>query len=122
MPEWRNLANADVSKASVRKGVRVRVPLPAPSSLVGDPVGTMGQDEVVYPRKTVELARHLSDLGILDRENAAICAVSIWSVRHWRRGDRRSEKTDPNRRSSATCPRCGRRALDHAAYAYLLGL
>jgi hypothetical protein len=30
MPEWWNQADTDVSKASVRKDVRVRVPLPAP--------------------------------------------------------------------------------------------
>lgn len=92
------------------------------TSSVSKTVGTMREDEVVYPRKTVELALHLSDLGILDRENAAICAVSIGAVRHWRRGDRRSEKAGPNRRSRANCPRCGGRPLDRAAYAYLLGL
>jgi len=31
----------------------------------------------MYPQSTVDIARHLSDLGILDRENAQICGVSI---------------------------------------------
>src|SRR5258706_2970397 len=93
-----------------------------PQSRADKTVGIMHEDEVMYPRRTVELAKLLSDLEILDRENAAICGVSIWAVRHWRRGDRRSEKADPSRRSSATCPRCDQRAMDDAAYAYLLGL
>jgi hypothetical protein len=63
----------------------------------------------------VELAKLLSGLGTLDRENAEICGVSIASVRHWRRGDRR------RRREVARC-RCHARALDAGAYSYLLGL
>jgi hypothetical protein len=40
----------------------------------------------MYPQSTVELARALSSLGALDRENAAICGVSVAAIRHWRRG------------------------------------
>jgi hypothetical protein len=69
------------------------------------------------PRATVEFAKALSDLGILDRENAAICGVSVAAIRHWRRGDRRSGDEDRPR-----CPRCEGRPLDERAYAYLLGL
>jgi hypothetical protein len=71
----------------------------------------------VYPRSTVELAKLLSDLGALDRENAAICEVSIAAIRHWRRGSRRHSDGYAPR-----CPQCDGRALDERAYSYLLGL
>ena len=71
----------------------------------------------MYPRATVDIAESLSDLGVLDRENAAICGVSVAAIRHWRRGSRRSGGEDPPR-----CPRCHDRPLDERAYAYLLGL
>jgi hypothetical protein len=71
----------------------------------------MHEDEVVYPRSTVELAKLLSDLGALDRENAAICGVSIAAVRHWRRGSRLNSIGDVPR-----CPRCDARPLDERAY------
>ena len=73
----------------------------------------------MYPSATVELAKLLSDLGTLDRENAAICGVSIRAIRHWRAGDRRA---GPKRPPVPTCPRCDGRALNDEAYAYLLGL
>jgi hypothetical protein len=47
----------------------------------------------MYPRDTVELAKLLSCLEILDRENAVICGVSVAAVRHWRRGSRRMPGT-----------------------------
>jgi hypothetical protein len=75
----------------------------------------------MYERSTVEMAKFLSDLGLLDRENAKICGVSIAAVRHWRRGTRRmsdSRASTGNRR----CPRCDGCALEEAAYSYLLGL
>jgi hypothetical protein len=75
----------------------------------------------MYPRDTVELAKLLSDLGILDRENAAICGVSIEAVRHWRRGSRRMPRPAVAG-EIARCPRCHARALDERAYGYLLGL
>lgn len=75
----------------------------------------------MYPQGTVELAKLLSGLGTLDRENAAICGVSIRAIRHWRAGDRRTGP-DSYRTSTPTCPRCGGRSLDDEAYAYLLGL
>jgi hypothetical protein len=67
----------------------------------------------MYPQSTVDIARQLSDLGILDRENAQICGVSIRSIRHraysrsmaqggsmnavssWSRGKRRSWRSTP---------------------------
>lgn len=56
-------------------------------------------------------------LGVLDRENAAICGVSVAAIRHWRRGSRRSGDE-----GAPPCPRCHNRPLDERAYAYLLGL
>jgi hypothetical protein len=73
----------------------------------------------MYPLETVELARLLSDLEILDRENASICGVSIRAIRHWRTGDRR---VGTKRLSAPTCPRCHGCVLDDEAYVYLLGL
>ena len=74
----------------------------------------------MYPQGTVELARLLSGDGILDRENAEICGVSVAAVRHWRRGSRRSGRG--TRIDAARCPRCHARELDEVAYGYLLGL
>jgi hypothetical protein len=80
----------------------------------------------MYPQATVELGKTLSDLGILDRENAAICGVSIRTIRHWRYGSRRSGRTRRSRpngsKGAACCPRCHGRPLNERAYAYLLGL
>jgi hypothetical protein len=72
----------------------------------------------MYPRSTVDLALLLSGVGILDRETALICGVSVQAIRHWRYGTRRGS-TD---RATLNCPRCGGRLFDESAYAYLLGL
>lgn len=74
----------------------------------------------MYARQTVDLALHLSRWGVLDRENALVCDVSIRTIRHWRQGARRS--TDTRGRSKHDCPRCDGRELASAPYAYLLGL
>jgi hypothetical protein len=71
----------------------------------------------MYPRSTVELALLLSRLGVVDRENALICGVSVRTIRHWRYGTRRNAATARPR-----CPRCDGKALNEDAYAYLLGL
>jgi hypothetical protein len=68
-----------------------------------------------------ELAKLLSGLGTLDRENAQICGVSIAAVRHWRRGDRRAPGQQ-GRSEVARCPGCHGRALNESAYGYLPGL
>jgi hypothetical protein len=77
----------------------------------------------MYPRSTVELAKLLSDAGILDRENAAVCGVSIAAIRHWRSGNRRTSNGLVKKRYDLPrCPRCDARTLDECAYSYLLGL
>src|SRR5215831_8487615 len=71
----------------------------------------------MYPRATVDIAKSLSGLGILDRENAEICGVSVAAIRHWWRGSRRNGDEGGPR-----CPRRHGRPLDESAYAYLPGL
>jgi hypothetical protein len=75
----------------------------------------------MYPRRTVDAALLLSSSGVLDRENALICGVSIQAVRHWRYGNRRSAESR-QRSAMRQCPRCDDRQLNVVAYAYLLGL
>jgi hypothetical protein len=85
----------------------------------GEIVGARYEHGPMYPLETVQLARLLSDLEFLDRENASICSVSVRAIRHWRAGDRR---VGTKRLSAPTCPRCHGRVLNDEAYAYLLGL
>lgn len=75
----------------------------------------------MYPNTTVDMALQLSAIGILDRENALICGVSVAAVRHWRGGRRRGPHGSATERK-VSCPRCHGRPLDEPAYAYLLGL
>jgi hypothetical protein len=75
----------------------------------------------MYPQATVNTALCLSAIGILDKENARICEVSVAAIRHWRAGRRRvvSGIAAPRK---ITCPRCHARSMDESSYAYLLGL
>jgi hypothetical protein len=81
----------------------------------------MEEDRLMHARGTVDLAKLLSNLDVLDRENAAICGVSIAAIRHWRRGSRRNSNRVMHR-DAPRCPRCHARTLDDRAYSYLLGL
>jgi len=72
----------------------------------------------MHPRITVDTARRLSQLDVLDREVAQITGVSISAVRRWRTGTRRA----PGKGRKPDCPRCTGRLLDEPAYSYLLGL
>jgi len=76
---------------------------------------------VMYEQATVDMALRLSSIGVLDRENALICGVSIAAIRHWRSGTRRSAY-GPAAERRRQCPRCHARSMDEQAYAYLLGL
>jgi hypothetical protein len=76
----------------------------------------------MYPQATVNTALHLSATGILDRENAQICGVSVAAIRHWRSGRRRGIAHGPAALRRTGCPRCHGRSMDESAYAYLLGL
>ena len=77
----------------------------------------------MYPRATVDMALRLSAIGILDKENARICGVSIVTIRNWR-SDRRRAAHGPRPliERKRQCPRCHGRDMDESAYAYLLGL
>jgi len=72
----------------------------------------------MHPQITVDTARRLSHVDVLDREVAEITAVPIGTIRKWRTGRRRS----PDKAPRADCPRCTGRPLDEPAYSYLLGL
>src|SRR3954451_5786576 len=74
----------------------------------------------VRSQATVDLGLLLSDAGLLDRDNAAVCGVAIKTIRRWRRLYQRRGLT---RATGATylCPRCDDRELDKGAYAQLLG-
>ncbi|MEV7007611.1 helix-turn-helix domain-containing protein [Streptosporangium sp. NPDC051022] len=75
----------------------------------------------MHPRETVERALRLSAQGLLDRQVAELCGVSLSAVQKWRTGTRRVHE-EQDRRHFHSCPRCHGRTLDHSAYAYLLGL
>jgi hypothetical protein len=70
-------------------------------------------------QQTVDLALHLSDLGVYDRQNAEICGVAIKTIRRWRRLYQR--RGLPRGVSGGDCPRCEQGTLDERAYALLLG-
>jgi hypothetical protein len=72
----------------------------------------------MHPQITVDTARRLSHLDVLDREVAEITAVPIGTIRKWRTGARRGAR----KARRADCPRCTGRPLDEPAYSYLLGL
>jgi len=60
------------------------------------------------------MALRLSAIGILDKENARICDVSVAAIRHWRSGSRLSlyggsRGAAVQRRAS--CPRCHGRPM-----------
>lgn len=74
----------------------------------------------MYPRKVVDEALRLHAQGWTDRRVAESVGVSIWTVRHWRTGRRRSPQTEADR--TRYCPICSDARLDPEAYAYLLGL
>ncbi len=75
----------------------------------------------MHPQATVNTALHLSAIGILDKENAQICGVSVAAIRHWRSGRRRPGYGTAAVRGTG-CPRCHGRSMAEPAYSYLLGL
>src|SRR6185437_2860894 len=81
----------------------------------------MREDKVMHSQATVDAALRLSAIGILDKENAHICGVSVAAIRHWRAGRRRVASGRASARR-ITCPRCHARPMDESSYAYLLGL
>jgi len=75
----------------------------------------------MHSQATVDAALRLSAIGIIDKENAHICGVSVAAIRHWRAGRRRVASGRASARR-ITCPRCHARPMDESSYAYLLGL
>lgn len=74
----------------------------------------------MYSRKIIDETFRLRTLGLTDKQIAAQCGVSIFAVRHWRHGTRRTPKTGSGR--ADYCPQCGTGPLAPGAYLYLLGL
>jgi hypothetical protein len=74
----------------------------------------------IRSQETVDSALRMSDLGISDRENAAIHGVAIKTIRRWRRLYQRLGIPRGGAYESP-CPRCHSADLDRAAYALLLG-
>jgi hypothetical protein len=101
--------------------VRVRVPLSALNVHELWIVGRRCDNKDVHPQDTVKTALLLSSFGVLDRENALVCGVSLSAIRHWRSGRRRGSDAQ-SRRPESRCPRCNGQPLDEPAYSYLLGL
>lgn len=76
----------------------------------------------MYSRKIVDETFQLKAQGLTDKEIAARCGVSIFAVRHWRYGRRRSPAAEAHCADRTMyCPRCAAGSLNHEAYAYLLG-
>ena len=117
MPGWRN-------------GIRYGLKHHCPQGLVGSNP-TPGTDcrwatqvcSVAHIRfqETVDSALRLSDLGVTDRENAAIHGVAIKTIRRWRRLYQRRGLPRGQGFQGTPCPRCDGAELDNAAYAHLLG-
>ena len=74
----------------------------------------------MYSRKIIDETFRLKALGLTDKQIAAQCGVSVFAVRHWRYGTRRTPETESGR--ADYCPRCSTGQLDPEAYPYLLGL
>ena len=72
----------------------------------------------MHSPETVARALRLSAQGLIDRQVADLCCVSVGAVQKWRSGTRRARGAQHPR----SCPRCHGRDLDSSAYAHLLGL
>ncbi|MDX6225064.1 MAG: hypothetical protein QOE64_1440 [Frankiales bacterium] len=75
----------------------------------------------IRPQWLVDVALHLSSIGLLDRDNAAICGVAIKTIRRWRRLYERRGLPRGGGSHSPPCPTCEGRELDERAYSALLG-
>jgi len=74
----------------------------------------------IRSQETVDSALKLSDLGVTDRENAAIHGVAVKTIRRWRRLYQRRGLPRGGAYESR-CPRCDGADLECAAYSLLLG-
>src|SRR6266508_2732728 len=74
----------------------------------------------IRSQETVDSALKLSDLGVTDRENAAIHGVAVKTIRRWRRLYQRRGLPRGGAYESR-CPRCDGADLERAAYSPLLG-
>ena len=79
----------------------------------------MGQH--LRSQETVDSALYLSDIGLIDADNALIHGVAVKTIRRWRREYQRKGRPRGQAHTSAPCPRCAHGTLDEGAYAHLLG-
>jgi len=75
----------------------------------------------IRPMETVLSALAASDAGMPDAANAELHGVAIKTIRRWRRDYQRKGLPRGQIHLAPPCPRCDGAALDHAAYAELLG-
>jgi hypothetical protein len=106
------------SKSIVRKGVRVRIPHPAPLSDATARLRFVGH---VRSQEVVDSAMDAWRHGVHDAENAERHGVTIQTIRRWRREYVRRGKPRGQLHVVALCPRCDDVPLHGAAYAELLG-
>jgi hypothetical protein len=71
--------------------------------------------------ETVASALAASDAGMSDAQNANIHGVAVKTIRRWRRLYQRRGMPRGQAHARVPCPRCDGSALDHSAYAELLG-
>jgi hypothetical protein len=76
----------------------------------------------IRPQSTVDIGLLLSDAGVLDRQTAQICDVTVETVRRWRRLYQRRGVVRGGTAPMPPCVICDDGPLDAGAYAYLLGL
>jgi hypothetical protein len=73
----------------------------------------------MHPKERVERARRLYATGSTAADVARLMGLPWSTVRHWCRGDRRSESAQRPIRTA--CPRCTGAPLNEERYAYLFG-
>jgi hypothetical protein len=76
----------------------------------------------IRSQRTVNTGLLLSDVGVLDWQNAQICGVAVKTVRRWRRLYQRRGVVRSGTPPMPPCFICDEGSLDVGAYAYLLGL
>jgi hypothetical protein len=75
----------------------------------------------IRSQQIVDSALQLSDIGLIDADNALVHGVAVQTIRRWRREYQRKGRPRGQAHTSVPCPRCDRADLDEAAFAHLLG-
>jgi hypothetical protein len=75
----------------------------------------------IRSQELVDSALLLSDIGLIDADNALVHGVAVQTIRRWRREYQRRGQPRGQAHTSVACPRCDAADLDGAAFAHLLG-